>query len=62
MNTEEMTGRVRDWQKRAAETARTWGHSTDDYVRDNTWTSIAVAAVIGCVLGYLLSSSKGLRG
>ncbi len=56
MNTREMTDKVQDWQRRATEKARDFGYATDEYVRENTWTTIAVAAVIGCVLGYLLAS------
>ena len=51
-----MTDKFQDWQKRATETARNVGQATDHYVRDNTWTTIAMAAVLGCVLGYLLAS------
>jgi ElaB/YqjD/DUF883 family membrane-anchored ribosome-binding protein len=56
MNTREMTDKVQGWQRRASEKARNLGSVTDEYVRENTWTTIAVAAVIGCVLGYLLAS------
>jgi len=58
MNTREMTDKFQDWQKRATETARNVGQTTDQYVRDNTWTSIAVAAVLGCMIGYFLASSR----
>lgn len=67
MNTRQMTDKfqewqqragetVQDWQKRAGETARNVGQATDQYVRDNTWTTIAVAAVVGCLLGFLLAN------
>lgn len=56
MNTREMSDKFQDWQKRATEKARDVGQATDQYVRDNTWSTIAIAAVIGCVLGYLLAS------
>ncbi len=56
MNTREMSDKFQDWQKRATETARNVGQATDQYVRENTWTTIAAAAVLGCVLGYLLAS------
>ena len=29
--------------------------TTDQYIRDNTWTSIACAALVGCIIGYLLA-------
>ena len=56
MNTRVMTDKVQDWQKRAAETARNFGNVTDKYVRENTWTTIAPAAVGGCIGGYFLAS------
>ncbi len=56
MDTRAMTDTLQDWQTRATETARNVGRATDDYVRDNTWTTIAFAAVLGCLLGYLLSN------
>lgn len=55
MNTRQMTDKFQDWQRRATETARNVGLATHDYVRENTWTTIAIAAVMGCVLGYLLA-------
>ena len=54
MKASEMTDRLQDWQKRVSETARNVGKATDDYVRENTWTSIACAALVGCVIGFLL--------
>jgi ElaB/YqjD/DUF883 family membrane-anchored ribosome-binding protein len=59
MNKEDVTNRVQDWQKRATETAKNWGQTTDRYVRDNTWTTLAIAAVVGCVVGYLLTADRG---
>ena len=56
MNETEVTNQVRDWQQRAAEKARDMGQLTDQYVRENTWTTIAVAAVVGCVIGFLLAN------
>jgi ElaB/YqjD/DUF883 family membrane-anchored ribosome-binding protein len=58
MNTRAITDKVQDWQKRATETARTFGSATDKYVRDNTWSSLAVAAVAGCILGFFLATSR----
>ena len=56
MNTREMTDKVQDWQRRASGKARNFGYATDEYVREKTLTTIAVAAFIGFVLGYLLAS------
>ena len=58
MNTRVMTDKLQDWQKQAAETARNVSEATDQYVRENTWTSIAFAAVLGCVVGYFLASRR----
>lgn len=58
MDTRALTDKVQDWQKRATETARNLGEATDRYVHENAWTTIAFAAVIGCVIGYLLGSRR----
>jgi ElaB/YqjD/DUF883 family membrane-anchored ribosome-binding protein len=58
MNTQDVTDRVQDWQRKAREAARNWGSTTGHYVRENTWTTIAVAAVLGCVVGYLLAGRR----
>ena len=64
MNTREMTDKVsdkitdkfQDFQKKATDTARNVGEQTDKYVRENTWQSIGMAAVLGCVVGFLLAN------
>jgi len=58
MNTREMTDKLQDWQKRATESARNFGVATDEYVRDNTWATIAIAALLGCVVGYLIANQR----
>jgi len=58
MNTREMTEKLQDWQKRATETAKNIGEVTDNYVHENTWTTIAFAAILGCVFGYFLARSR----
>jgi ElaB/YqjD/DUF883 family membrane-anchored ribosome-binding protein len=58
MNTKEMCDRIQDWEKRAAETARNVGQATDEYVHENVWTTIALAAVVGCVVGYVLARRR----
>jgi len=50
-----MTDKVHDLQKQVSEKAQHVGQAADRYVHDNTWTSIAMAAIFGCVLGYLLA-------
>lgn len=58
MNTREMTDKLQDWQKRAGDSAKQVGQATDHYIRENTWTSMAIAALVGCVLGFLLSHRR----
>jgi|GEM_PF-2073754 Uncharacterized conserved protein len=58
MKTREMTNRIQDLQKKAGETARHVSKATDEYVHENTWSSIAMAAVFGCVLGFLLGRGR----
>jgi ElaB/YqjD/DUF883 family membrane-anchored ribosome-binding protein len=55
MRVQDVKERVQDWQQTAVEKARDVGEATDSYVRDNTWTAVACAALLGCVLGFLLS-------
>ena len=58
MNTRAMTDRFQTWRERAGEQARNAGEATDRYVRENTWTTIAIAALLGCVAGYLLARQR----
>ena len=58
MNTREMTDKLQDLQRRAGETARNLGQTTDQYVRENTWTTVAMAAILGCVVGYILANNR----
>ena len=56
MNTRQVTDKFQDFQQRATEKARDVGETADRYVRENTWASIGVAAVLGCVVGFLLAN------
>ena len=58
MKTREVTDRLQDLQKKVGETAKNVSEATDQYVHENTWSSIAFAAVIGCVIGFLLGNSR----
>lgn len=58
MKTREMTDKLQDWQKKATETARNVSDVTDRYVHENTWTTIACAAVVGCIIGYILAPRR----
>jgi glycine zipper-containing protein DUF883 len=43
-----------NWVRRA----RDFVGSADDYVRNNPWQALGVAAVLGATLGYFLSRSR----
>jgi ElaB/YqjD/DUF883 family membrane-anchored ribosome-binding protein len=58
MKTREISEKLQDWQKRATERAKNVGESTDRYVRENTWTSIACVAALGCIIGFLIASRR----
>ncbi len=47
--------RATEWKDRATTAMRDASQTADEYVHENAWTSIALAAVIGCVVGFLLS-------
>ncbi len=55
---EDLTGQAREWQQKAAETARRTGRAVHEYVNDNAWMSVAVAAAIGCAIGLLLTRGR----
>ena len=50
----ETTHRFRELQQQLGEKARKASRVTDEFVHENTWTTVAVAAVIGCLIGYFL--------
>ena len=50
----ETTHRFRELQQQVGERARNVSRVTDEFVHENTWTTVAVAAVIGCLIGYFL--------
>lgn len=39
----------------SAEKAKAAAHATDDYVRDHPWHAVGIAALVGLVLGTLIS-------
>ena len=41
-------------QAAVVERAKAVGHATDDYVHDNPWRSVGVAAGIGFIVGLLI--------
>jgi len=40
------------------ERARNAAQATDDYVRENVWSTVALAVLAGCALGFLLGRSR----
>jgi ElaB/YqjD/DUF883 family membrane-anchored ribosome-binding protein len=58
MKTVDLTERIQDLQERATEKARNACKATDEYVHDNVWTSIALGAVVGCVVGFFLGRGR----
>jgi ElaB/YqjD/DUF883 family membrane-anchored ribosome-binding protein len=58
MKTSDVKERLQDFQERATETARNVCETTDEYVHENAWTSVAIAAVAGCLIGFLLGRSR----
>lgn len=59
MNTRVMTDKLQGFSKKAGETAKTVGQVTDRYVHENTWSSLAFAAVIGALIGFMLGNRRG---
>jgi ElaB/YqjD/DUF883 family membrane-anchored ribosome-binding protein len=58
MKTREVTEKLQDWQKQIKDKAATVGEATDEYVRENTWTSVGIAAAFGILVGYLLGARR----
>ena len=49
---------AQEWQQAASETARNAAQETDQYVRENVWSTVALAVLAGCALGFLLGRSR----
>ena len=43
------------WKERAVESAKHASVATDKFVHDNVWTTITIAALAGCAVGFLLA-------
>jgi len=55
MNRQEMTDKIQDLRSRATEAAKNVSQATHEYVHENAWTSVACAALLGCIVGFLLA-------
>ena len=49
---------AQDWQQAAVDRARNAAQVTDDYVRENVWTTVTLAVLAGCALGFMLGRSR----
>lgn len=58
MKTSELKDRIQDFQDRATETARNALQTTHEVVHEHAWKSVACAALLGCLLGFLLGRSR----
>jgi ElaB/YqjD/DUF883 family membrane-anchored ribosome-binding protein len=63
---EEMTDEIRagidsgkytfaDIQRMVTEKSKEAATATDEFVRENPWAALSIAAAVGCVLGVLIS-------
>ena len=54
---ENARGKLSDMSNRLMDRSRAAASSTDAYVRENTWSSLALAAIIGVVVGLMIRRS-----
>ena len=52
----EVPSRLREVQNRVTETAKNVSNVTDEYVHDHPWQTVAIAAAIGCIIGFLIGN------
>jgi ElaB/YqjD/DUF883 family membrane-anchored ribosome-binding protein len=50
----EAKNRLRDLQDQLGSKAKEASRVTDEFVHDNAWTTVAIAAVVGCLIGFFL--------
>jgi ElaB/YqjD/DUF883 family membrane-anchored ribosome-binding protein len=50
----EATNRIRDLQQQLGTKAREASRVTQEFVHENAWTTVGIAAVVGCLIGYFL--------
>jgi ElaB/YqjD/DUF883 family membrane-anchored ribosome-binding protein len=55
---EQAQERAQDWQETARHQVRKATSAANEYVQDNAWASIAIAAVVGCVAGFLMARAS----
>ena len=52
---QELKESAREWQEAATDKVQSTGRAIDDYVQENAWISVAIAAALGCAIGLLLA-------
>ena len=55
---EDMKEQAQDWAEDAAARAREAAGMAGEYLRDNIWTSVAIAAGVGAIVGFLLAKTR----
>ncbi len=53
MKTRVLGTRFQEWRQQAGRRARNVGRTTDHYIREHTWQTVAAAVVVGVALGWL---------
>jgi ElaB/YqjD/DUF883 family membrane-anchored ribosome-binding protein len=47
--------KLEDIQKLLTEKGKEAATATDEFVRENPWAALGIAATVGCLVGYLIS-------
>ncbi len=55
---EDLREQAQNFQERARQAAMNASRATDQYVRENPWTTLLIASLAGCALGFLLARSR----
>lgn len=50
--------RLREMQAAAAEKTAAAAKATDEYVHDNPWTAVGIAAAVGVIVGLIISGRR----
>jgi ElaB/YqjD/DUF883 family membrane-anchored ribosome-binding protein len=54
----QVSEKMQNVKERVGQTAKNVSRTTDRYVRDNPWRTVAIAALAACMFGYLLGSLR----
>ncbi len=55
---QDLTEQARHWTERAKRAARQAGAAADQYVHENTWTTVAILTVAAVAIGFLLGRAR----